>query len=191
MPIMDFSTNRYGYNLKNNMNHNFFIIHRSLGCKIQMFVFGIHMLWTKSSIAVFPHEENKHSLTFERLTKRGMRIATLGKLLIWKSCSKSSDSKTHVQSIFYLISHLIYLQPMFYHLGHFSKFVPPGSKRIDVTAGEKSPLQFIGFVTPGPESSTVVIILNTEDQEIALQIHFQDGMITETVPPSSIQTYIW
>lgn len=80
---------------------------------------------------------------------------------------------------------------MFYHLGHFSKFVPPGSQRIEVIASEQSPLQFIGFITAGPESSTVVIVLNTEDQEIALQIHFQDGMITESVPPSSIQTYIW
>ena len=80
---------------------------------------------------------------------------------------------------------------MFYHLGHFSKFVPPGSQRIQVTASEKSSLQFIGFTTPGPSASTVVIVLNTDDQEIPLQIHSQDGIITETVPPSSIQTYIW
>ena len=78
---------------------------------------------------------------------------------------------------------------MFYHLGHFSKFVPPGSQRIDVKASKESALQFIGFITP--DSLTVVIVLNTEDQEIPLQIHSEDGVITETVPPSSIQTYIW
>lgn len=78
---------------------------------------------------------------------------------------------------------------MFYHLGHFSKFVPPGSHRIDVKASKESALQFIGFTTP--DSLTVVVVLNTEDKEIALQIHSEDGVITETVPPSSIQTYIW
>ena len=78
---------------------------------------------------------------------------------------------------------------MFYHLGHFSKFVPPGSQRIEVKAGEESVLQFIGFITP--DSLMVVIVLNTEDQGITLQIHSEDGVISETVPPSSIQTYIW
>lgn len=86
---------------------------------------------------------------------------------------------------------IIPLQPMFYHLGHFSKFVPPGSQRIEVTASEKSFLQFIGFTTPAPSTSTVVIILNTYDLAVQLQIHSQDGTINETVPPSSIQTYIW
>lgn len=79
---------------------------------------------------------------------------------------------------------------MFYHLGHFSKFVPAGSKRIQVTANDQSSLQFIGFTTPSP--STVVVVLNTSDQEIALEIHDEDlGVIRETVPVSSIQTYVW
>lgn len=81
---------------------------------------------------------------------------------------------------------------MFYHLGHFSKFVPGGSKRIQVTANDQSSLQFIGFTTPNPYASTVVVVLNTSDQEIALEIHDEDlGVIRETVPASSIQTYIW
>ena len=81
---------------------------------------------------------------------------------------------------------------MFYHLGHFSKFVPVGSKRIQVTANDQSSLQFIGFTTPSPYASTVVVVLNTSDQEIALEIHDEDlGVIRETVPVSSIQTYIW
>lgn len=81
---------------------------------------------------------------------------------------------------------------MFYHLGHFSKFVPTNSTRIDVRANEESSLQFIGFTTPGPYASTVVVVLNTENKEIALEIHDEDvGIIRETIPASSIQTYIW
>lgn len=83
-------------------------------------------------------------------------------------------------------------QPMFYHLGHFSKFVPADSVRIDVTANLQSHLEFIGFTTPGPYASTAIVVLNTEDKEIALEIHDPDaGIIRETVPASSIQTYIW
>jgi len=87
---------------------------------------------------------------------------------------------------------LFYKQPMFYHLGHFSKFVPADSVRIKVTANEQSTLEYVGFTTPGPYASTVVVVLNTEDQEIAMEIHDQDlGIIRETVPAFSIQTYIW
>ena len=84
------------------------------------------------------------------------------------------------------------LQPMFYHLGHFSKFVPADSVRINVTANQQCNLEFIGFTTPGPYASTVIVVLNTEDKEIALEIHDPDaGIIRETVPASSVQTYIW
>ena len=87
----------------------------------------------------------------------------------------------------------IYLrfQPMFYHLGHFSKFVPQGSKRILVTSSGNSSLQFIGFSTP-QESVTVVVVLNTDGKEVPLEIYdVKMGTIREMVPPSAIQTYIW
>lgn len=29
-----------------------------------------------------------------------------------------------------------YKQPIFYGIGHFSKFIPPGSKRVDVTSNQ-------------------------------------------------------
>jgi glucosylceramidase len=50
-------------------------------------------------------------------------------------------------------------QPMFYALGHFSKFIPRGSRRIAVT--EKKPLLYssidnVAFLTP---SNTIVAVL--------------------------------
>ena len=82
------------------------------------------------------------------------------------------------------------LQPMFYHLGHFSKFVPPGSQRIEVNSSEETSLEFIGFLTP--EINTVLVILNPESRNITFDIVDQKlGIITETIPSYSIQTYIW
>ena len=84
----------------------------------------------------------------------------------------------------------LFLQPMFYHLGHFSKFVPPGSQRIGVNSSEETSLEFIGFVTP--EINTVLVILNREPRNITFEIIDQKlGIITETIPSYSIQTYIW
>lgn len=89
----------------------------------------------------------------------------------------------------YLVLFLL-LQPMFYHLGHFSKFVPPGSQRIEVNSSEETSLEFIGFLTP--EINTVLVILNPEPRNITFDIIDQKlGIITETIPSYSIQTYIW
>lgn len=85
---------------------------------------------------------------------------------------------------------VFYKQPMFYHLGHFSKFVPPGSKRIEVTSSKDTSLEFIGFVTP--ESNTVMVVLNREARNITISIFDKETRrITDTIPEYSIQTYIW
>ena len=82
------------------------------------------------------------------------------------------------------------LQPMFYHLGHFSKFVPPGSRRIKVHSSDKTSLEFIGFVTP--QSHTVMVVLNTKSSNTTISITDKKaGVITDTIPSHSIQTYIW
>jgi len=85
---------------------------------------------------------------------------------------------------------LFYKQPMFYHLGHFSKFVPPGSRRIKVHSSNETSLEFIGFVTP--QSHTVMVVLNTKSSNTTISITDKKaGVITDTIPSHSIQTYIW
>ena len=85
---------------------------------------------------------------------------------------------------------IIFLQPMFYHLGHFSKFVPPGSQRIKVTCSEDTSLEFIGFFTP--QGNTVMVIQNTGARNSTFEItEIKGGIISETIPPYAIQTFIW
>ena len=80
---------------------------------------------------------------------------------------------------------------MFYHLGHFSKFVPPGSSRISVQAGgEETPLQFVGFLCP--DSSIVLVMLNDGDvEQPVLVVDSVQGQFAASIPASSIQTFVW
>ena len=78
---------------------------------------------------------------------------------------------------------------MFYHLGHFSKFVPPGSQRIKVTSSKETSLEFIGFVTP--QMNTVMVVLNKEARKIKFKIVDRKARIVNTIPAFAIQTYIW
>lgn len=75
---------------------------------------------------------------------------------------KHIDSTLHLS--LYRISNTLdnsefYKQPIFYAIGHFSKFIPPNSKRIylNVMSLEKT-LDAVGFIRP--DGTIVVIIFN-------------------------------
>ncbi|XP_077513151.1 lysosomal acid glucosylceramidase-like [Amblyomma americanum] len=87
-----------------------------------------------------------------------------------------------------------YKQPMYYALGHFSKFVPRGSVRIDSrleggTAAAK--LEYAAFKTP--DSAVVVIVLNKEDSKWTLKIEDPSGRgsVQKVINERSIATFIW
>lgn len=50
-----------------------------------------------------------------------------------------------------------YKQPMYYHLGHFSKFVPRDSIRVEVISDVEN-IETVAFRRP--DDSTVLVILN-------------------------------
>ncbi|XP_072840009.2 lysosomal acid glucosylceramidase [Pogona vitticeps] len=86
-----------------------------------------------------------------------------------------------------------YKQPMFYHLGHFSKFIPEGSVRVALTSQcgiGICQLQSAGFLRP--DGVAVVVVLNDGFCDIAFSISDdQVGYIEDTARAASIQTYVW
>ncbi|CAH1363810.1 unnamed protein product, partial [Tenebrio molitor] len=60
-----------------------------------------------------------------------------------------------------------YKQPMFYHLGHFSKFVPMGSVRIDARSDITNVI-FVAFQRPDDGISVVILNRNEEVVPVAL-----------------------
>ncbi|XP_039307628.1 lysosomal acid glucosylceramidase isoform X2 [Solenopsis invicta] len=61
-----------------------------------------------------------------------------------------------------------YKQPMFYVLGHFSKYVPPNSVRIGTTSENTKGIQNIAFSTPDGAVVLVILNLNKENREILI-----------------------
>lgn len=62
-------------------------------------------------------------------------------------------------------------QPMFYAMGHFSKFIPRGSRRIEVTAPLcwKNSIQHVAFITP--DNTTVMVLYNSGgDKKVNIKI---------------------
>ncbi|XP_013913835.1 PREDICTED: glucosylceramidase-like [Thamnophis sirtalis] len=53
---------------------------------------------------------------------------------------------------------VFYKQPMFYHMAHFSKFLPEGTQRIEIQKSSSCDLEFSAFLRP--DGSAAVVVLN-------------------------------
>ncbi|XP_069181036.1 lysosomal acid glucosylceramidase-like isoform X3 [Procambarus clarkii] len=82
-----------------------------------------------------------------------------------------------------------YKQPMFYAIGHLSKFVVPGAKRISSSTSSNW-LEAAAFIDPS--GRTVVVVLNKDDDEEQLTV--TDGssyFLNFKIPPKAIQTILY
>lgn len=75
----------------------------------------------------------------------------------------------------------------FYYIGHFSKFVRPGARRIAVSSN-RTALQTTAFVNK--DGSVVVIVLNTTDEKLPFQLIMKGQWATTESLPHSIATLI-
>ncbi len=82
---------------------------------------------------------------------------------------------------------LIYT-PTYYYIGHFSKFIRPGAKRIS-TVSSRSHLLSTSFVNE--DKSMVSVIMNQSDEPIDYKLFVgSNEAITLSIPPHAMQTII-
>ena len=75
----------------------------------------------------------------------------------------------------------------FYYIGHFSKYIKPGAKRI-ISSASRTMLSSTAF--QNPDGSVVVVVMNTSDQKLPYQL-WVSGYAAETVrEPHSISALI-
>uniref|UniRef100_A0A6B2L2T8 Glucosylceramidase n=1 Tax=Arcella intermedia TaxID=1963864 RepID=A0A6B2L2T8_9EUKA len=88
---------------------------------------------------------------------------------------------------------VFYKNPMYYYMGHFSKFIVPGASRIKLVSNSPlgiAPLETTAFVNP--DKSIVVVVLNRDYLEgRSFFIQHSSRYINTFIPPASIQTYIF
>jgi glucosylceramidase len=75
----------------------------------------------------------------------------------------------------------------FYYIGHFSRFVRPGARRIAVSSN-RTALQTTAFVNK--DGSVVVIVMNTTDQSMPFQLLLKGQSAATESMPHSIATLI-
>ena len=74
-----------------------------------------------------------------------------------------------------------------YVLGHFSKFVPPGSIRIGTNDLEQ--LDNVAFLTP--DGKIVLVVSNTGNFPFSFAIRYHHRTAVTSLPPGAVGTYVW
>ena len=85
-----------------------------------------------------------------------------------------------------------YKEPIFYAMGHFSKFIPPDSVRVGMklTPANDTNLWITTFKTP--DNAIAVVVLNQHTEEVELTITDPNsGTLVNKISASSMQSYIW
>jgi len=86
-----------------------------------------------------------------------------------------------------------YKQPMFYHMGHFSKYIKEGSKRIVVENYDELETRQFKFTSVFDESRKLVtfVVINQSEETVSKVLHYKEKSLEIDVLPLSIQTYVW
>ncbi len=79
----------------------------------------------------------------------------------------------------------VYFTPLYYTMAHFSKYVRPGSKRIDFTSTDEK-LQVTA--AQNPDGSIAVIILNPTETEKVFELETKDSKQVLSINPQALQT---
>ncbi|HTN36304.1 MAG TPA: glycoside hydrolase family 30 beta sandwich domain-containing protein [Arachidicoccus sp.] len=77
--------------------------------------------------------------------------------------------------------------PSYYIIAHASKFVRPGSYRIQ--SSEIANISSVAFVTP--EGKKVLITLNTSNQPRIFDISFKGKVAHAAIDPGAVATFVW
>jgi len=78
-------------------------------------------------------------------------------------------------------------QSSYYYLGHFTRFIKPGAKRV-LCAASREDLESTAFVNP--DGSVAVVVMNRTEQAIAFALRLDAKTAATELPPHSIATFL-
>lgn len=79
-------------------------------------------------------------------------------------------------------------QPIFWYLGHFSRYIRPGARRI-ICGSSRDSLETTAFINPDGDVAVIVMNQTAEEVEFWLKVAGSGAVCTEA-PPHSITTFL-
>lgn len=80
------------------------------------------------------------------------------------------------------------IRSSYYYMGHFSKFVRPGAKRIASSCYDDS-LELIAF--ENPDGTKILVVLNRSSDKKEFALRYNKEIADTGINPHSIMTFVW
>jgi glucosylceramidase len=112
----------------------------------------------------------------------------------WNVLLDETGGPNHVQNFCFAPIHadtqngaLIYT-PTYYYIGHFSKFIKPGAKRVSTTSS-RSTLESTSFLNEN--GKIVTVVMNSTANEILYKLVVGEQQVSLKIPARSIQSLVY
>jgi glucosylceramidase len=112
----------------------------------------------------------------------------------WNILLDETGGPNHVQNFCFAPVHgdlrtgqLIYTNS-YYYIGHFSKFIEPGAKRVSAAASRS---QLLTTAFRNPDGKTVVVVMNQSDAKTPFYLWVNGDAASWTIEPHAIATLVF
>lgn len=157
---------------------------------------GKNLLFTEGTVENFDPAKYQHWANGERYGRSMINDFNNGTVgwTDWNILLDEKGGPNHVGNYCFSPIHgdtkageLIYT-PSYYYIGHFSKFIRPGAKRI-ASAASRSQLLTTSF--RNPDGKIVTVVMNESNTKVDYSLVAGGYGATASIPPRSIQTLIY
>lgn len=155
-----------------------------------------HILFTEGTVERFDNTRYQYWPNAERYGRSMIKDFNVGNVgwTDWNLLLDHTGGPNHVSNFCFAPIHadtrtgeLIYT-PTYYYIGHFSKFVRPGAKRVS-TSSSRSVLLATSFINEDNKMATIV--MNETDSAINYDFIVDTQKVAMSIPARSMQTLVY
>ena len=155
-----------------------------------------HLIFTEGSVEKFNAANYQSWPNAERYGRSMINDFNSGTVgwTDWNILLDETGGPNHVANFCFAPIHsdtrtgqLIYT-PAYYYIGHFSKFIKPGAKRIG-GAASRSQLLTTSFINP--DGQVVTVVMNQSEKEVKYSLSIGTDAAELTILPNAIQTLVY
>ncbi len=154
-----------------------------------------NILFTEGCVEKFDAKKYQHWPNAERYGRSMINDFNQGTVgwTDWNILLDQTGGPNHLGNLCFAPVHadlttgtLIYT-PSYYYIGHFSKFVRPGAKRVS-TVTSRSPLLATSFLNE--DGSMATVVMNQSDDKIEYKLYIGSQAVVSSILPHAIQTLV-
>lgn len=112
----------------------------------------------------------------------------------WNILLDETGGPNHVNNLCFAPVHadtrtgeLIYT-PTYYYLGHFSKFIRPGARRVSTTTSRSV---LLSTTFQNEDGTLVTVVMNATDSPITYKLYVGEHMLETTILPHALQSLVY